>query len=159
MIRHPPSSTLFPYPTLFRSYDPATGTVAVQLRVDPGPELHVRIVGAPSLAAQRGGITILLRENAARGDAVDQAVDQDRKSTRLNSSHLVISYAVFCFEKKNMHNSPSFLQLPKSTPLRSHLRRIRIRCMSSHQSRHKLDDSSRLPVFLRDHERCPYHAR
>jgi outer membrane protein insertion porin family len=63
-------------------YDPATGTVNVQLRVDPGPELNVRIVGAPSLAARRGAVTSLLRENAARGDAVDQAVDQLEEALR-----------------------------------------------------------------------------
>src|SRR5256885_10955941 len=76
MIRRPPRSTLFPYTTLFRSL----GLEAVhdlQHRVALGPLAH-------ALAARHGhGV--------------------DRKSTRLNSSHLVISYAVFCLKKKNSH--------------------------------------------------------
>src|SRR5256885_17165838 len=75
MIRRPPRSTLFPYTTLFRSGD-------FHLLADEAAEV--------SLAPQR---TI----QARRGD-LEPAVD--RKSTRLNSSHLVISYAVFCLKKK-----------------------------------------------------------
>src|SRR5256885_5385767 len=77
MIRRPPRSTLFPYTTLFRS-------PRVQL-LDPGcPEEH------PGL-----GLPPLRRVGPDR-----QAGRPDRKSTRLNSSHLVISYAVFCLKKK-----------------------------------------------------------
>src|SRR5256885_13941680 len=72
MIRRPPRSTLFPYTTLFRSRHDAAAAVAPERRV--------------ALAGQAG----------PRG--ADQL--QDRKSTRLNSSHLVISYAVFCLKKK-----------------------------------------------------------
>src|SRR5256885_12479599 len=71
MIRRPPRSTLFPYTTLFRSL----GTVALPLLA--------------RMAAS--GNTAAFRSELARGD---------RKSTRLNSSHLVISYAVFCLKKK-----------------------------------------------------------
>src|SRR2546426_5986122 len=82
MIRRPPRSTLFPYTTLFRSR-----TIS-----DPG-----RLVGDVGLV-ERGR----RRERHSReGIAVT-----DRKSTRLNSSHLVISYAVFCLKKKkNKHHT------------------------------------------------------
>src|SRR5256885_7101215 len=97
MIRRPPRSTLFPYTTLFRSdrdrrgagVDQATGGGG-----DPGRDRH----GARLAAAQpRDGpaLRVLPRRRSHVG-----AVRQDRKSTRLNSSHLVISYAVFCLKKK-----------------------------------------------------------
>src|SRR5438034_8635136 len=78
MVRPPPTSTLFPYTTLFRSDG-----------CDVGGN---RVVAAEQaqLAAAVGG----LRRRDVRG------VDLDRKSTRLNSSHTVISYAVFCLKKK-----------------------------------------------------------
>src|SRR5688500_19968394 len=77
MLRRPPRSTLFPYTTLFRSSH-------------EGPAGH-RVTDSPTdvrglcCAGQR---------------AAGEASEQDRKSTRLNSSHLVISYAVFCLKKK-----------------------------------------------------------
>src|SRR5256885_11948074 len=83
MIRRPPRSTLFPYTTLFRSRAP--GGVRGRL----SHVLPPRTVGA----ADGGG-------DVARARAVAGAADADRKSTRLNSSHLVISYAVFCLKKK-----------------------------------------------------------
>src|SRR5438132_9534136 len=79
MIRRPPRSTLFPYTTLFRS------TLA---QGDRGLA-HVRID-----QAQQGG-----KEVHVAGEVVDRT-RPDRKSTRLNSSHTVISYAVFCLKKK-----------------------------------------------------------
>src|SRR5256885_4811758 len=80
MIRRPPRSTLFPYTTLFRSQSGrARGAPAHQLR----EHLHA---GTPQ------------RIHPGRRSAA--AADGDRKSTRLNSSHLVISYAVFCLKKK-----------------------------------------------------------
>src|SRR5256885_12764840 len=82
MIRRPPRSTLFPYTTLFRSLVPAT--------VDDGGKLHARIAAADVQSANALGSVNL----------VDADGQQDRKSTRLNSSHLVISYAVFCLKKK-----------------------------------------------------------
>src|SRR5256885_12182530 len=75
MIRRPPRSTLFPYTTLFRS--PIVAEGAVDIVLDDG-------------ARKRIGIT---------------RAHLDRKSTRLNSSHLVISYAVFCLKKKNFINA------------------------------------------------------
>src|SRR2546426_5542508 len=97
MIRRPPRSTLFPYTTLFRS-------------VGQGPR-HRRPVAldddveiaagadrpAPGVAHEAAG------DERARALARGHARDlRDRKSTRLNSSHLVISYAVFCLKKKNI---------------------------------------------------------
>src|SRR5258708_22867168 len=77
MIRRPPRSTLFPYTTLFRSHHPARRhRVALELEA------------LPRLAEQH-------RQDRA------ETLDLDRKSTRLNSSHQIISYAVFCLKKKN----------------------------------------------------------
>src|SRR5256885_5545641 len=77
MIRRPPRSTLFPYTTLFRSL-----VLLVVAERDEGPHAHV------------------LRGAALQDLVPDDGVAPDRKSTRLNSSHLVISYAVFCLQKK-----------------------------------------------------------
>src|SRR5258708_29511841 len=99
MIRRPPRSTLFPYTTLFRSLEagqaPAFGRAGVDPeRAQPGFE------GAP------------LRIDAARATDIEQREffrlelfgdERDRKSTRLNSSHQIISYAVFCLKQ----NKPS----------------------------------------------------
>src|SRR3712207_7205441 len=84
MIRRPPRSTLFPYTTLFRS--PRGGRHRPRRRQprDP-PRLHV-----PRPLGRR-----------ARGARPRRQQDRDRKSTRLNSSHANISYAVFCLKKKN----------------------------------------------------------
>src|SRR5688500_19789594 len=84
MIRRPPSSTLFPYTTLFRSL------AAAGLRVE-----HGGVVDAP---VQDGKVGAGRREGHDARGAFD--AERDRKSTRLNSSHLVISYAVFCLKKK-----------------------------------------------------------
>src|SRR5699024_11726851 len=81
--RRPPRSTLFPYTTLFRSRDPSFRTTAGRAR-PPGSAPRRRI---GCRAAHRRA-----RTSAVRGD---------RKSTRLNSSHVSISYAVFCLKKKN----------------------------------------------------------
>src|SRR2546430_12146458 len=82
MIRRPPRSTLFPYTTLFRSH---------RRRLPEHTfELHVhRLPGAGQMGAQGHSRVRLLR-----------GVQRDRKSTRLNSSHSQISYAVFCLKKK-----------------------------------------------------------
>src|SRR2546426_8451119 len=98
MIRRPPRSTLFPYTTLFRSRgggmrSEEDGTGAALVAIDDGrartehrdTAVGERICGGP-LGDQKGGTRISLQV--------------DRKSTRLNSSHLVISYAVFCLKKK-----------------------------------------------------------
>src|SRR2546426_8450451 len=84
MIRRPPRSTLFPYTTLFRS------CVLEDDLERPAPALAL---GEMHHAAE---------QPPARAHAEERGRDEDRKSTRLNSSHLVISYAVFCLYKKNL---------------------------------------------------------
>src|SRR3712207_7188671 len=87
MIRRPPRSTLFPYTTLFRSEPPSPrhGRIGQHpLRRLVRPDVEVRPDGAPE-----------------RLEVTDRPGPQDRKSTRLNSSHANISYAVFCLKKKN----------------------------------------------------------
>src|SRR3712207_8429863 len=92
MIRRPPRSTLFPYTTLFRSVQlldaghvPAAGGVELPL-----PPAHLALVVAPR-ATEFG---------QADGGRIHRVQFGDRKSTRLNSSHANISYAVFCLKKK-----------------------------------------------------------
>src|SRR3712207_7175008 len=98
MIRRPPRSTLFPYTTLFRSG--GFGEVRRGHPGLPGPE---RRPGAGVEGGLRGG----RREDqgdpdaATAGEVRGDAQAADRKSTRLNSSHANISYAVFCLKKKN----------------------------------------------------------
>src|SRR5256885_5273363 len=95
MIRRPPRSTLFPYTTLFRSV--LYANTALQAAVF-GMQ---RALGHLKTNGQMGNTTDMLTTFAERQRLVDIASFQDRKSTRLNSSHLVISYAVFCLKKKN----------------------------------------------------------
>src|SRR5256885_11801428 len=106
MIRRPPRSTLFPYTTLFRSVVAAP---------------TIRIARLADLAALRAGLTrvppydwiVFTSQNAVQ--VVCERLPewglapQDRKSTRLNSSHLVISYAVFCLKKKKPCGDPLLL--------------------------------------------------
>src|SRR5256885_4114340 len=88
MIRRPPRSTLFPYTTLFRSLADRAGVPGYL--IDGPADLR-----AEWFAGKRAvGVT-------AGASAPELLVQQDRKSTRLNSSHLVISYAVFCLKKKH----------------------------------------------------------
>src|SRR3712207_8072793 len=99
MIRRPPRSTLFPYTTLFRS-----GLLVVLHRGrDLGPVARVRPDDrcAPSDFPMRTGRSYVRR--LIRGCLrAAQAETTDRKSTRLNSSHANISYAVFCLKKKKL---------------------------------------------------------
>src|SRR3712207_8726114 len=96
MIRRPPRSTLFPYTTLFRS----AGGV---------PDLHRAVV-------RRLTVEVVQVEGAV-GTDLEQLLAQpgdgeDRKSTRLNSSHANISYAVFCLKKKKKATHPTALNRP-----------------------------------------------
>src|SRR5256885_13073351 len=86
MIRRPPRSTLFPYTTLFRSrvVEDDTGK--------PVKRDQTYVLG-PRAGKFKGG-------GDHPQDTIEFEIDVDRKSTRLNSSHLVISYAVFCLKKK-----------------------------------------------------------
>src|SRR3712207_6884732 len=92
MIRRPPRSTLFPYTTLFRSGDKVTASKAKTTRTQ-------------GKKATRS--TTQTAKKAARSTA-STASRQDRKSTRLNSSHANISYAVFCLKKKKKINKKLF---------------------------------------------------
>src|SRR5258708_19628528 len=88
MIRRPPRSTLFPYTTLFRSRLNRTNDVAAD------GEKHC-------------GIDAVHGAHDERDKAWRYRVHQDRKSTRLNSSHQIISYAVFSFKKKKQNTTPN----------------------------------------------------
>src|SRR3989454_5199389 len=94
MIRRPPRSTLFPYTTLFRSRRQAyLCDITYGTNNEFGFDyLRDNMVVAPDHRVQRGHVYAII-------DEVDSILI-DRKSTRLNSSHLVISYAVFCLKKK-----------------------------------------------------------
>src|SRR5438309_7120449 len=91
MIRRPPRSTLFPYTTLFRS--------------QPRQSLRVRIPYTSKESAQRA-----LSDLAA---ARSRSAHRDRKSTRLNSSHSSISYAVFCLKKKKKNKKKHYQKKKK----------------------------------------------
>src|SRR2546426_7508476 len=101
MIRRPQRSTLFPYTTLFRSLARRPGVARHAL--DPP------LLGRPApIVRDRRHVADRADLQARRGERLDRGLApragalhaQDRKSTRLNSSHLVISYAVFCLKKK-----------------------------------------------------------
>src|SRR3712207_8424221 len=102
MIRRPPRSTLFPYTTLFRSLRSSrrSSRLAAALLLLPAPALSF---------------------DWAEAGAAAKADRADRKSTRLNSSHANISYAVFCLKKKNTHTNlprghrPPARHLPRPT--------------------------------------------
>src|SRR3712207_8018713 len=90
MIRRPPRSTLFPYTTLFRS-----------VRAPPG-------AGSTAASHERrrdGRRGLLGQDRGAQGHRGARELERDRKSTRLNSSHANISYAVFCLKKKKTDNN------------------------------------------------------
>src|SRR2546426_5319060 len=91
MIRRPPRSTLFPYTTLFRS--PSIGIVR-----ETGLTEDAALAGVGAAGAGLGRIGVVVTICAGAWPMPGG----DRKSTRLNSSHLVISYAVFCLKKKNI---------------------------------------------------------
>src|SRR5256885_9738863 len=100
MIRRPPRSTLFPYTTLFRSVGSAALSLGGVSRRTPrrarGLDRNDSSAAAEASRSRRG-------ETALHCRGRDRA-RADRKSTRLNSSHLVISYAVFCLKKKKNSN-------------------------------------------------------
>src|SRR3712207_8178960 len=100
MIRRPPRSTLFPYTTLFRSVDDEVGdlgSVVIQVWAD-GVLLFDSGVLTGDSAARPLSVSVAGRDELQL--LVTDADGSDRKSTRLNSSHANISYAVFCLKKK-----------------------------------------------------------
>src|SRR5258708_17816411 len=96
MIRRPPRSTLFPYTTLFRSIGRIEQQLdereAALLATAQDADALEDVIAAKQKAAEDGADELL-------GDALGR-VERDRKNTRLNSSHQIISYAVFCLKKK-----------------------------------------------------------
>src|SRR5438067_9420970 len=97
MLRRPPSSTLFPYTTLFRS----RGAGAVALAGRPAPQgATARGAAGEDRGVTAGGCARAAGNARGLPARVRQAARGDRKSTRLNSSHVSISYAVFCLKKK-----------------------------------------------------------
>src|SRR2546430_7341636 len=92
MIRRPPRSTLFPYTTLFRSFE--------------------RRHGAWRSVFQ--GARLICKDRSA-DEIAPRSRNQDRKSTRLNSSHSQISYAVFCLKKKNLPLGDAMLYRTRAT--------------------------------------------
>src|SRR3712207_7643028 len=95
MIRRPPRSTLFPYTTLFRSL---------------ADRAHQKTI-IPKAVEEFGKVDILVNNAAFQmsHDSLEEISDEeweDRKSTRLNSSHANISYAVFCLKKKKAYTTP-----------------------------------------------------
>src|SRR3712207_8770632 len=99
MIRRPPRSTLFPYPTLFRSFSPAASTSDDLKRF----ACEVSFVTHASAPADQILSEHLRQTDPETARLLKDIYDRDRKSTRLNSSHANISYAVFCLKKKNYY--------------------------------------------------------
>src|SRR5690242_20984296 len=95
MIRRPPSSTLFPYTTLFRSVVGHRGA---------GDVLHCEVQAARVLANEVDVRDVRMMDACLGSRFANEALT-DRKSTRLNSSHMSISYAVFCLKKKKKNKS------------------------------------------------------
>src|SRR5690349_24251922 len=102
MLRRPPGSTLFPYTTLFRSQianvsGPALGGLTLVLAEGRADVVYVL---AATCAFTCGALVGFMRLQPMSGHK-----EPDRKSTRLNSSHVEISYAVFCLKKKKKHKT------------------------------------------------------
>src|SRR3712207_7746606 len=96
MIRRPPRSTLFPYTTLFRSDN-------ILARMEESGKRDTQLsVAAVAIVWRQCPVLSISKVYPCLGPAGQKGLLQDRKSTRLNSSHANISYAVFCLKKKNM---------------------------------------------------------
>src|SRR5207248_11527571 len=98
VLSRPPASTLFPYTTLFRSFE------QLETRYPPSSYAMFVAVGFSKLNRIRTELYGLCKR---RGYELITYINRDRKSTRLNSSHRTISYAVFCLKKKNYRRSIS----------------------------------------------------
>src|SRR3712207_8871092 len=98
MIRRPPRSTLFPYTTLFRSQRITSGLLGSKHL------LHEDCIDSACYRSPADPLITLLFLGQRSGNTLTM-IHKDRKSTRLNSSHANISYAVFCLKKNNVHSS------------------------------------------------------
>src|SRR3712207_8242244 len=99
MIRRPPRSTLFPYTTLFRSQDEEGDPLVPVVPETVRPALvHERVVARTERVPRPRVV-----DGQLPGQDVERLREGDRKSTRLNSSHANISYAVFCLKKKKRY--------------------------------------------------------
>src|SRR3712207_7036605 len=96
MIRRPPRSTLFPYTTLFRSARPKE-TASISMRRFRYPARRIEPCRSVRLRRDPDPVELVVERGV-----------EDRKSTRLNSSHANISYAVFCLKKKNMRQRSDY---------------------------------------------------
>src|SRR5205807_10329681 len=102
LTRRPPRSTLFPYTTLFRSVTAPTVLLDVKVWLKATLTVPVVVTGLLTVMVWQPMVSVYvapLPEQPLASTAI-----RDRKSTRLNSSHLVISYAVFCLKKKKKNN-------------------------------------------------------
>src|SRR3712207_8989319 len=100
MIRRPPRSTLFPYTTLFRSSQQRMQRTADLRYVGQAFEVRVPVADGELDRAAADAVAEAFHAAHRQLYGYDFATDPDRKSTRLNSSHANISYAVFCLKKK-----------------------------------------------------------
>src|SRR5207248_8564936 len=101
LLPRPPTSPLFPYTTLFRSVDRAFALEDVEGSIAHATMLgDTRLISAEESAALVGGLNAIRAEIESGTFPWDARLEEDRKSTRLNSSHRTISYAVFCLKKK-----------------------------------------------------------
>src|SRR5256886_6678514 len=101
MIRRPPRSTLFPYTTLSRSERNAKQPIIAM----PSVRAIFTMLQRRSSRCSRNGLEVSLSGGSRNLKMSRSAIGPDRKSTRLNSSHSQISYAVFCLKKKNKQHS------------------------------------------------------
>src|SRR3712207_7776803 len=102
MIRRPPRATLFPYTTLFRSVDDGAQAERARLRDQP-----LGLLERPERRLDRPVVGHVVARVGHRRRV--PGAEPDRKSTRLNSSHANISYAVFCLKKKKTNTSQSYI--------------------------------------------------
>src|SRR3712207_6986180 len=111
MIRRPPRSTLFPYTTLFRSLHPIRSNQTDPKTGRESPGMPAKIVTGDTARDVAAYVAFVAAKRGEDGGALAE----DRKSTRLNSSHANISYAVFCLKK----NKPTRLMSPCSRSLQT----------------------------------------
>src|SRR5436309_9902773 len=150
MLRRPPRSTLFPYTTLFRS---RSIVICAHGRT---PNAGWSTIWPDDRADARAAEPIALSGTPSRAPAREPAQPAgDRKSTRLNSSHVKISYAVFCLKKKKNKNKNQKIHKQKRETNLIRLRR-RIKLQQNHQQRfaqYKIKPHTSCLTSLRDKQR------